>query len=78
MGCEDRGSGEYRPLAFRVDFPNEVAGRVGDVGIAGEVDGNIVRGGSVGGGGRIKEGSEEEALARPEVIGSKSIEGRGL
>ncbi|KAK2998966.1 hypothetical protein RJ639_024683 [Escallonia herrerae] len=42
IGREKRGSREDSGFFFEVDFPDEVTGRVGDVGIAEKVDGNIV------------------------------------
>lgn len=58
-----------------VDLPDEVAGRVGDVGVALEVHRDVVRDLTCPVADVIRgEGGKEEALARAEVVGSERVE----
>ena len=61
-------------LSFSVsgDLPDKVSTRVCDEGIAAVVDGNVIGGIDLFGG----EGGEEEAAARPEVVGGEGVEWR--
>ncbi|KAK3018802.1 hypothetical protein RJ639_005040 [Escallonia herrerae] len=70
-GWANRGCG----FAFEVDFPDEVAGEVGDGGVAREVDSDVVGAcGRVGGVGLV-EGGEEEAVTGGEVVDGEGRRG---
>lgn len=71
---EQRRLGEDGGLPLRVDLPDEVRGRVGDVCVALEIHrdvvGDLAR--PVAGG----EGREEDTLARAEVVGGERAQVR--
>lgn len=64
MGREGPRSREDGSFSVGVDFPDVVSGRVGDVGVAHEVHGDVVRDLTCAGGGVVGwEKREEEAVA---------------